>query len=257
MLFPGDTEATVIHFTKLKTLDKKGDETGDGTTGGGRSASAATNNSDNNRHGNKQGASGFLRVTAPTFDLSMTASAARRISPCLVLATGERGDADSKDGPWLHRKAGGGGGGGGQDEGTDRSNGGAAVGFLARGSARPGSRNPAWKDGEFWLSVEGLEEPALFLALEDGKKVQQREREQNSEGKGRGGGSVSEEAIIAEACIPLPLEAMRGGKSGGGGFGRRGSRSSGTFEVELSNGAGVASLQWSAHEDTSSMRTHR
>jgi len=254
VLFSGETDATVIHFTKLKTLDKRGDD-GGGTakTAGGTSASA-----EDNSNTTRQGASGFLRVTAPTFDLTMAASAARRTNPRLILATGERGDADFKNGPWLHRTAGG--GGEGEEDENDGYNSSDAVGFVVRGPTRPGSRNPAWKDGEFWLSLDGLEDPALFLALEDGKKAQQQQlrKQRGAKDSGaRGGALVSEDAIFAEACIPLPLEAMRGRSSGGGSGGRRGSRSSGTFEVKLGDGAGVVSLQWSAHEDTSSMRTQQ
>lgn len=230
MLFAGDPNATNVHFTDVKPLEKK-------TTAGGGGAKGAQNNTtstttavgDSNTSentSNTPGTQGFLRVMAPSFDLKTTASAARRTSPRLVLATGERGDAESKNGPWLRRRAVSNGDGG-------DSNGG--VGFVTRSSPRPGSRNPAWKDGEFWLSLEGLQEPALFLALEDAKK----------ESLGEG---VSEDAIIAQACIPLPLEEGR--RRGDGG--RWGSRSSATLEAELSNRAGLVSLQWSTHKDTSS-----
>ncbi|CAM9312587.1 unnamed protein product [Ectocarpus sp. 6 AP-2014] len=233
VLFSGDPEPVRVHFTEVKPLeDHAADNSRLVTTGL------------------------FLRVTEPSFDLKIAASAARRTSPRLILATGER--ANEHDALWLHHKN------IDNDENDDDASNGSkrvqrnrnhndgtkAVGFLSRGAARPGSRNPSWRDGEFWLSLKGLDDPALFVALEDGKKVQ----EQRGGGRGGwklGGGGQGGVAFLAEACIPVPLEDLRGG-GGGGGRGRQ--RRNGTVEVELLDGAGVVTLQWSLHEDTSKMQ---
>lgn len=226
-----------VHFTEVKSLEDHADDNSRRVTTGL-----------------------FLRVTEPSFDLKIAASAARHTSPRLILATGER--AHEHDALWLHHKN--------NDSDDDHdddvwsngskrdqrnpnhNDGTKAVGFLSRGAARPGSRNPSWRDGEFWLSLKGLHEPALFVALEDGRKTQeQREGGRGSwkrEEGGEGGGT-----FLAEACIPVPLEDMRGGGGGGGG-GRGRQQRNGTVEVDLLDGAGVVTLQWSLHEDTSKMQ---
>ncbi|CAM9497383.1 unnamed protein product, partial [Scytosiphon promiscuus] len=197
VLFAGDAETTRVHFADVKPLEKQATE-GSGEGNAGTEPSIATNKND------KRGktSAGFLCVTQPSFSLNTPASSARRTSPCLVLATGERGDVESNTPGWLQRRTGdskgatedakdmnkwANGDNMGELEGNNRK-----VSSLARGEARAGTRNPAWKDGEFWLSLEGLEEPALFVALEDGKRRQQ-------------GRHVSEDALLAEACIPLPF----------------------------------------------------
>lgn len=235
----------------MKPLENIATEGGDGAPPQTNTNTTIDNNNgskNDNNNNNNPGASGFLRVAAPSFDLKTTASAARRTSPCLFLATGERGDAESNNPPWLRHQAGGNGHGNSNSNSNANGDDDNGAEFMTRSSPRPGSRNPAWKDGEFWLSLEGLQDPALFLALEDSKKASQAG---GRGGDGGGGGGVSEEAILAEACIPLPLEEMR--RRGDGG--RWGSRSGGSFEAELRDGVGVVSLQWSVHKDTSSMRT--
>ncbi|CAM9459906.1 unnamed protein product [Ectocarpus fasciculatus] len=236
VLFSGDPEPVRVHFTEVKSLEDHDADNGRlGTTGV------------------------FLRVTEPSFDLKIAASAARHTSPRLILATGER--AHEHDALWLHHKN------NDNDDNDDdvwsntsrrdqrnrnHNDGTKAVGFLSRGAARPGSRNPSWRDGEFWLSLKGLDDPALFVALEDGRKVQE-QREGGPGGWKRGEGGEGGGTFLAEACIPVPLEDLRGGGGGGGG-GRGRQRRNGTVEVELLDGAGVVTLQWSLHEDTSKMQ---
>lgn len=254
VLFAGDTETTRVHFADVKPLEKQTREAG----GVVEKAGTKNNNTSNNNNSNKRGdtSAGFLRVMHPSFNLNMAASSARRTSPRLLLATGERANAENDAPGWFHRTA------GDNEDTTDDMEkwangdetdevGGAntkKVGFLARGEARAGTRTPAWKDGEFWLSLEGIDRPALFVALEDGKKAQE-------------GRHVSEDALLAEACIPLPLGTENRRGSDGGRSGWRwssgGGSSSGTFEAELRNGAGVVTLQWSRHENTSSMKPRR
>ncbi|CAM9607448.1 unnamed protein product [Ectocarpus sp. 12 AP-2014] len=236
VLFSGDPEPVRVHFTEVKSLEDHAADNSRLVTSGL-----------------------FLRVTEPSFDLKIAASAARHTSPRLILATGER--AHEHDALWLHHKN------IDSDDNDDdawsngskrvqrnrnHNDGTKTVGFLSRGAARPGSRNPSWRDGEFWLSLKGLDDPALFVALEDGKKVQE-QREGGRGGWKRGEGEEGGGAFLAEACIPFPLEDLRGGGRGGGG-GRGRQRRNGTVEVELLDGAGVVTLQWSLHEDTSKMQ---
>lgn len=236
VLFSGDPEPVRVHFTEVKSLEDHAADNSRLVTSGL-----------------------FLRVTETSFDLKIAASAARHTSPRLILATGER--AHEHDALWLHHKN------IDSDDNDDdawsngskrvqrnrnHNDGTKAVGFLSRGAARPGSRNPSWRDGEFWLSLKGLDDPTLFVALEDGKKVQE-QREGGRGGWKRGEGEEGGGAFLAEACIPVPLEDLRGGGGGGGG-GRGRQRRNGTVEVELLDGAGMVTLQWSLHEDTSKMQ---
>ncbi|CAB1097114.1 unnamed protein product [Ectocarpus sp. CCAP 1310/34] len=235
ILFSGDPEPVRVHFTEVKSLE-------DHAADNSRTVTSGL----------------FLRVTEPSFDLKIAASAARHTSPRLILATGER--AHEHDALWLHRKNidsddndddAWSDGSKGVQRNRNHNDGAKAVGFLSRGAARPGSRNPSWRDGEFWLSLKGLDDPALFVALEDGKNVQ--EQREGGRGGWKRGGDEGRVAFLAEACIPVPLEDLRGG-SGGGGGGREGQRRNRTVEVELLDGAGVVTLQWSLHEDTSKMQ---
>lgn len=173
---------------------------------------------------NPAGIPGALKVMEPSFNLSLAASTLWRTSPHLILATGERGEA--QDAPWLHHSTGG-------DRWSSADN----ISFFTRGPSRPGTRNPAWKgseDGVFWLLLEGLEDPALYIGLEDGRvKTAATEQEK---------GCVSEDAIMAEACIPLPLDGVR---------------ADGTpFEVKLDNGMGSVKLRWSTHKGAQNSKFH-
>lgn len=171
------------------------------------------------RHSKTTGGSnpkpGVLNVSEVSFILSMAASAARRTSPRLLLATGDSQDTP----PWI------------QNASRNKKHADDEVCFLACGSTRPGTRNPAWKgkeDGVFWLSLDGLLEPVLFVGLEDGRAADRR--------GAAGGGNASDlqEAIMVQACIPVPTDGSPGSKA---------------FDVDLDNEMGTVSLQWSVHKD--------
>lgn len=171
-------------------------------------------------YSNPEGMSGVLRVAEPLFNLAMAASAARRTSPRLILATGER--RKLQDALWLYRRT-----------VEDKQSSADVVGYVTRGLARPGTRTPAWRgteDGVFWLSLEGLEDPALYVGLED-------KRARTSTDSLREGEGALEDAIMGEALISVPPEGVRAGSR--------------AFEVKLKNGAGSVTLQWSTHKDSS------
>lgn len=217
VLFSGGTEPECVHLAKVRPLKNVADaETRDEVTSQSSFVSKTRDMHGDTTANNflAAGTSGVLRVADLCFKLSMAASAARRTSPRIILATGEQGN--SYDAPWLHRAA-----------GDHRSVGDEAI-FVVQGEVRPGACNPAWKgneEGVFWLSLEGLEDPALYVGLKD-------ERAPASKQRGEEGG-FSEEAIMVEACIRVPLEGVRAGSK--------------AFEVDLKNGAGAVSLQWSTH----------
>lgn len=166
--------------------------------------------------GNIGRSAGIVRVAEVAFKLSMAASAARRASPRLVLATGERGEAA-------------------QEANIQRLGGGDRVDddgfrFVARGSARAGTVNPGWKGKDsriFWLSLAGLTEPELYVGVEDGRGTQAGDPERR--------GRDSQRAIMAEVCIPVPEGGVQAGT---------------VVEVELNDGAGTVKLEWGTQDHT-------
>lgn len=212
VMFAGDTKTSKIHLTKAKPLTSTptyaAAEDGVGTTEA--AAFPVSHNHHGKTTGNGSAMSGILQVSEVSFNLSMAASAARRTSPRLRLATGDSQDTR----PWIQ-----------QDPRDKKQHPDDEVGFLARGSNRPGTRNPAWKgkeDGVFWLSLEGLEEPVLYIGLEDGRV------------SGEASASDSQAAIMAQAYIPVPTDRAPESKA---------------FKVDLDNEMGTVSFQWSVRKD--------
>lgn len=167
-----------------------------------------------------QSAVSVLRVAEVAFDLAIAASVARRTTPHLVLAVGERGQTAHEATSCPIPPAGGG------NSSQDNLDGNRA-GFLTRGPARAGTRNPSWKakdGGVFWLSLDGLAEPELYIGVRNSRAAQA--------GGGDGFGDSSREAM-GEVCVPVPEAGVPAGT---------------TVEIELEEGAGTVKLEWGTHD---------
>lgn len=255
VLFTGEIEGARIHFTRIRPLKVRADgeearneresplslaesvssavvaDIRNSRQGRGYGTTTVTGSGVATSGGGDGGGGGSIDRSSPvgpvlciasvSFSLSIAASAARRAAPRLILASGERGEA--QDAVW---------------HSTTPADGG--VGYLARGPSRAGTRNPSWKgkdNGIFSLSLAGLVEPELYIGVEDGKVAQARRHDVGDTRKGGGGGGrsdSSENAILADACIPVPVKSLRAGGE--------------ALEVELRNGAGTVRLEWSTHD---------
>lgn len=238
VLFAGKSEPDRIHFSRIRPLKVRAEGRNDAgddqeeqlCSQQPHSPSHAAENMRGHNSGRlgtesvRKGRSGgmltgpVLRVADVAFSLSMAASAARRTAPHLLLAVGERGQT-VYDAAKCHSRS--------RMDSTNSNDGNNADGdiveFIARGRARAGVRNPSWRGkdgGEFWLSLHGLVEPELYIAVEDGKAIARLE-----EAGGRG--------TLGEVCIPVPEAGVRAGTRA---------------EIELDDGAGIVQLEWGTHE---------
>lgn len=238
ILFAGDTQASRVHFTKLKPLkisqngeqrsdcddsldpsNRQGNEWNDNARFTASNVSVKTRAAGGNGGGKDLlDMADILRVADLTFNLTMAASALRRTAPRLILATGEEGD----DAPWSHSRA--------LDDNrySSRHDGGSNnndPAFLARAPARLGTRSPTWKgeeEGNFILSMKGLQYPVLFIGLEDAKAQKPTP------------GTASDHnhsPIMAEACVPVPLDRVGDDRQ--------------EHKVELQDRAGTVVFEWS------------
>lgn len=233
VLFAGETEGTRIHFNRIRPLkiNAKEGNAGQDEKSGGQGRISASPAAENHRGTDAVGkgcgsgvversAGSVLRVAEVAFNLAIAASVARRTTPHLILAIGERGQAAYEATRRPIPQAGG-------DSSNEGNFDGDRAGFLARGPARAGSRNPSWKGkdgGVFWLSLDGLVEPELYIGVEDGRAAQAGDVDS-------GNGYPRE--TMGEVCIPVPEAGVPVGT---------------TVVIELENGAGTVKLEWGTHD---------